>query len=724
MVRNALLAVLVWLAVAFVPTFLFSDYHLFQLTMVVVYAIAILGPGHPDRLQRPDLAGPRRVLRDRRLRHRHPDVPSTTCPYWATLPVSAIVCAAVGFLIGLPALRLGGLYLALTTFALAVAVPQLLKHNALERWTGGVQGLVIDKPDPPFGLDLSPDQWLYLFTLFVGALLFLLAWNIVRGRIGRAMMAIRDHALAAEAMGIDIALLKTRTFALSAMYTGVAGSLGAIVVQFVAPDSFGIFVSIYFFVGLVVGGVSSIGGAIFGGLFIEFVPNLAEKVSKAAPGAVYGVILIAMMFLMPGGAAGFVGSLFARFRRGAKSGELAPANWGNRVRTLFRPRPPCLAALSLTLAVTAACKKENAYVPPPPPQVGVAKPVQQDVLPYLEVTGNAVAYNRSTSRRGCRATCRRSTTRMAREAKQADTLFVIEPAPYQAQLQQAQATLAATQADLVQAEAEFTRQSTLGKSDFASQSKVDEARAKRDSDKAKIMNNQAGVTIAAINLGYTRVTAPFDGMVTAHLVSVGGLVGVNRADQARHHRAARSDLCHLHRQRAAGAADQGSDAGSAGVKPGDIKGRPVEVGLMTEDGLSACRQARLRRTDARSIDRDADRPRRTSRTRTARCCPACSCASASHWRCEKANALLVPDEALGADQSGSYLLVVDKDNVVQQRTVQTGQLEGKLRVIASGIARRRSGGDQRQPEGNSRREGRAAGDDDHRRGEPPPPGKS
>ncbi len=109
------------------------------------------------------------------------------------------------------------------------------------------------------------------------------------------------------------------------MYTGVAGSLGAIVVQFVAPDSFGIFVSIYFFVGLVVGGVSSIGGAIFGGIFIEFVPNLAEKVSKAAPGAVYGVILIAVMFLMPGGAAGFVGSLVARFRRGRKSAELRPA---------------------------------------------------------------------------------------------------------------------------------------------------------------------------------------------------------------------------------------------------------------------------------------------------------------------------------------------------------------------------------------------------------------
>jgi branched-chain amino acid transport system permease protein len=328
MARNASLGVLLWLVVAFVPIFLFSDYHLFQLTMVVVYAIAILGLAILTGFNGQISLGHGAFYAigayvTAVLMYQY------EVPYWATLPVSAIVCAAVGFLIGLPALRLGGLYLALTTFALAVAVPQLLKHNVLEPWTGGVQGLVIDKPDAPFGLDLSPDQWLYLFTLFIGGLLFLLAWNVVRGRIGRAMMAIRDHALAAEAMGIDIALLKTRTFALSALYTGVAGSLGAIVVQFVAPDSFGIFVSIYFFVGLVVGGVSSIGGAIFGGLFIEFVPNLAEKVSKAAPGAVYGVILIAVMFLMPSGAAGFVGSIVSRFRRDTKSAVVGPADRGD-----------------------------------------------------------------------------------------------------------------------------------------------------------------------------------------------------------------------------------------------------------------------------------------------------------------------------------------------------------------------------------------------------------
>src|SRR5690348_6475323 len=328
MARNALIAIVVWLLVLLAPTFSFSDYHLFQLTMVVVYAIAILGlailTGFNGQISLGHGAFYAIGAYVTAILMYQYEV-----PYWATLPASAIVCAAVGFLIGLPALRLGGLYLALTTFALAVAVPQILKHNLLEHWTGGVQGLVIDKPDPPFGLDLSPDQWLYMFSLTVGALLFLLAWNITRGRIGRAMRAIRDHALAAEAMGIDIALLKTRTFALSALFTGIAGSLGAIVVQFVAPDSFGVFVSIYFFVGLVVGGVASIGGAILGGLFIEFVPNLAESVSKAAPGAVYGVILIAVMFLMPSGAAGFIGSMFARFRRGRKSAELlAPSKGG------------------------------------------------------------------------------------------------------------------------------------------------------------------------------------------------------------------------------------------------------------------------------------------------------------------------------------------------------------------------------------------------------------
>ncbi len=305
-----LIAILVLIA-AIWPVATFSGYHLFQLTMVVVYAIAILGLAILTGINGQISLGhgafyaigayTTAIL-----------MASWDVPYWVTLPVSAVVCAGVGFLVGLPALRLGGLYLALTTFALAVAIPQVLKHKAFETWTGGVQGLVIDKPEAPFDLPLTSDQWLYLFSLFVGVIMYALAVNLTQGRIGRAMRAVRDHAVAAEAMGINLAMLKTRTFAVSAMYTGVAGSLGAIAVAFVAPDSFSVFLSITFFVGLVAGGAASIGGTIIGAIFIEFVPNLADKVSKAAPGAVYGVILIVMMFLMPKGAGGFVADMWRK----------------------------------------------------------------------------------------------------------------------------------------------------------------------------------------------------------------------------------------------------------------------------------------------------------------------------------------------------------------------------------------------------------------------------
>jgi branched-chain amino acid transport system permease protein len=302
---------IILLVVATGATFFFSGYHLFQLTMVVVYALAILGQaivtGFNGQISLGHGAFYAIGAYVTAILMAQYDV-----PYWATLPAAAVVCAVFGFLIGLPALRLGGLYLALTTFALAVAMPQILKHKSIEDWTGGVQGLVIDKPDAPFGLPLNSDQWLYLFTLAVGAVMYLLAWNLLRGRIGRGMRAIRDQPTAAEAMGIDLAMFKTRTFAVSAMFTGIAGSLGAIAIQFVAPDSFGVFVSITLFVGLVVGGVASIAGTIFGAIFIEFVPNLADQVSKAAPGAIYGVILIAVMFLMPAGAAGFLGGIVRR----------------------------------------------------------------------------------------------------------------------------------------------------------------------------------------------------------------------------------------------------------------------------------------------------------------------------------------------------------------------------------------------------------------------------
>lgn len=285
------------------PLVLFSDYHLFQLTLTVAYAIAILGlnlvTGYNGQISLGHGAFYAIGAYTTAILMNNYGV-----PYWATIPVSALICAGVGFAVGLPALRLGGLYLALVTFAIAVAVPQVLKVNALGPWTGGAQGIVLDKPDAPFGLPLSSDQWLYLFALAVAAVLFALARNLVNGRIGRAMMAVRDHPLAAEAMGVPIAMLKTRTFAVSALYTGVAGSIGAIAVAFVAPDSFQVFLSIFLFVGLVVGGVGSLAGPVFGAFFVQFIPNLAQNVSKAAPGAVYGVILIAFLYLMPGGVAG------------------------------------------------------------------------------------------------------------------------------------------------------------------------------------------------------------------------------------------------------------------------------------------------------------------------------------------------------------------------------------------------------------------------------------
>ena len=227
-------------------------------------------------------------------------------PYWATIPIGGAVCLVFGFLFGLPALRLHGHYLALATFALAVAMPQILKYKHIEGWTGGVQGIVIVKPDPPAWLPVNQDQWLYLLTLAIAVVMFVLAWNLIHSRVGRALMAIRDHPIAAEAMGVNTAFYKSMAFGVSAMYTGLAGALGAIVVQFVAPDSFTGVLSINFLIGVVIGGLASISGAIWGALFIQFVPNIADQISKAAPWAIYGIFMIAFAYLMPAGVAGFL----------------------------------------------------------------------------------------------------------------------------------------------------------------------------------------------------------------------------------------------------------------------------------------------------------------------------------------------------------------------------------------------------------------------------------
>ena len=298
--------------------FTVSNYRVFQFNMVLVYAIVLLGlnilTGYNGQISLGHGAFyaigayVAAVLMDR-----------AGWPYWATLPVAGAACFVSGFLFGLPALRLRGHYLALATFALAVAMPQLLKYKHIEQWTGGVQGIVILKPEPPFGWKITPDQWLYLFTLAVTVLMFILGWNLLRGRIGRALIAIRDHPIAAEAMGVNSALYKSLTFGVSALFTGVAGALGAIVVQFVAPDSFAAGLSINFLVGIVVGGIASISGAFYGALFIQFIPNFADQISKAAPWAIYGIFLLLFVYLMPTGVAGFVRWVYERVRRATSS---------------------------------------------------------------------------------------------------------------------------------------------------------------------------------------------------------------------------------------------------------------------------------------------------------------------------------------------------------------------------------------------------------------------
>jgi branched-chain amino acid transport system permease protein len=310
-------AVVLVLAACALP-FVSSNYRVFQYTMVLIYAIALLGlnilTGYNGQISLGHGAFyavgayVTAVLMDK-----------FNVPYWLCIPAAGVVCLAAGFLFGLPALRLEGVYLALATFALGVALPQLLKYKHLEEWTGGVQGISLMKPDPPieslFGLKLNPDRWFYLVTLAVTVLMFLLAWNLLRGRVGRALIAIRDQPIAATTMGIDNSLYKSLAFGVSALFTGVAGSLGAVAVAFVAPDSFTIFLSISLLVGMVVGGLASITGALWGALFIQFVPNFADQISKAAPWAIYGALMILFMYVMPTGIAGALRLGWQRWQR-------------------------------------------------------------------------------------------------------------------------------------------------------------------------------------------------------------------------------------------------------------------------------------------------------------------------------------------------------------------------------------------------------------------------
>jgi branched-chain amino acid transport system permease protein len=310
--RTRALGVLVVVAAAAMLPLFVSNFRLFQFTQVAIYAIALLGlnmlTGYNGQISLGHGAFyalgayTSAIMIDR-----------WSVPYPLTVVAAGVLCLVVGFLFGIPALRLEGLYLALATFALALAVPQILKY--FEHWTGGSQGIVLSKPDAPWGLKLTPDQWLYFFTLAVLVVLFVLAQNLLAGRTGRAIVAIRDNPIAAQAMGVNTALYKSLTFGVSAAYTGVAGALSAFVIAFVAPDAFNVFLSITLLVGIVVGGLASISGAVYGALFVQFVPNWAQDISKAAPWAIYGLFLILFMYVMPRGIAGALRLAVARAGR-------------------------------------------------------------------------------------------------------------------------------------------------------------------------------------------------------------------------------------------------------------------------------------------------------------------------------------------------------------------------------------------------------------------------
>jgi len=243
-----------------------------------------------------------------------------------TLPFAGLVAGAFGLAFGLPALRLSGLYLALATFAIAVAMPSTIKR--FEEFSGGGQGIqLFGVPELTggisnveiFGKSLTPNDWLYYLCWSIALVAFAVAWLVLRGRTGRAFRAVRDSEIAAVSSGVSLARYKTLAFGISAAFAGVAGGLFAIASAFVNPDTFPIALSIYLLVGIVVGGLGALSGLVVGAIFIQYLPLWAqgqdlgsllpdgfvsETQKPGGPAIVYGVVLILLMFVLPNGVSG------------------------------------------------------------------------------------------------------------------------------------------------------------------------------------------------------------------------------------------------------------------------------------------------------------------------------------------------------------------------------------------------------------------------------------
>jgi RND family efflux transporter MFP subunit len=347
------------------------------------------------------------------------------------------------------------------------------------------------------------------------------------------------------------------------------------------------------------------------------------------------------------------------------------------------PARALLAAASAAFAaLVSACGQDNRYVAPPPPQVKVALPVEQQVTRYLEATGNTAAVNSANLVARVQGFLQKIQYRDGDIVKQGTTLFTIEPEPYKLKLEQAQAAEAAALATLKQTQLEYERQADLASRAVASKSALDNATANRDTAQAKLDQAKVDTAQAAINLGYTEVKAPFDGIVTARLVSLGELVGANGPTQLAtivtvdpiyvNFNISEQDVLRAR-----------EEIRRLGLTAQDLKKVPVEVGLQTDEGyphrgtldyFSPSINQATGTLAMRAILENANRvllPGYFVRVRIAE---------------DQAKALLIPDAALGSDQGGRYVLVVDKENVVEQRKVTIGPKMGDLRVIDKGLA--------------------------------------
>jgi len=339
------------------------------------------------------------------------------------------------------------------------------------------------------------------------------------------------------------------------------------------------------------------------------------------------------------------------------------------------------ATAALALLLLAGCE-QNTFVPPPPPKVDVALSLQRPITRYLEATGNTAPIQSVDLVARVQGFLQSIDYKDGDLVKEGATLFTIEPETYKLKLEQAQAAEAGAQASLRQAEADFKRQSDLVARQAVSQATLDTSTSNRDNAQANLQQAQVNSKIAEVNYGYTKVTAPFDGIVSAHLISVGELVGAASPTQLAtivaldpiyiNFNVNEQDVLRIR-----------EEARRRGLTAADLKSLPIEVGLQTETGYP--HQGKLdyaaptinQSTGTLAVRGVVPNPDRVL-------LPGYFVRIRVPFDKEP-SALLVPDTALGTDQGGRYVLVVTGENVVEQRKVQTGQLEGELRVIESGL---------------------------------------